>query len=236
MITDKRPPFFVFVPQSIAAKMKQVFLVNASQADDLANDAGIPGTAEQQQELQRQRQLQQSLQFEQDMLLEREQRFREIEANVLDVNHIMKELSNITSQQSEVIGRVHIRGRGVIVPFLLKSFFLHFCYCRHNRKLDRPNGGQRGERCGGAGQGGRVPEPVPAQGADPANRRCDIGPRGDRHYCFEAEKLRMLQKAFLFSLFCLFGRDIVGFRNGGSSTGQPEDIMVERWRILFFLF
>ncbi|XP_041783458.1 syntaxin-12 [Anopheles merus] len=98
--------FYSKSQQSIAAKMKQVFLVNASQADDLANDAGIPGTAEQQQELQRQRQLQQSLQFEQDMLLEREQRFREIEANVLDVNHIMKELSNITSQQSEVIDTI----------------------------------------------------------------------------------------------------------------------------------
>uniref|UniRef100_A0A182JVR5 t-SNARE coiled-coil homology domain-containing protein n=1 Tax=Anopheles christyi TaxID=43041 RepID=A0A182JVR5_9DIPT len=98
--------FYSKSQQSIAAKMKQVFLVNASQADDLANDAGIPGTGEQQQELQKQRQLQQSLQFEQDMLLEREQRFREIEANVLDVNHIMKELSNITNQQSEVIDTI----------------------------------------------------------------------------------------------------------------------------------
>uniref|UniRef100_A0A182PEJ2 t-SNARE coiled-coil homology domain-containing protein n=1 Tax=Anopheles epiroticus TaxID=199890 RepID=A0A182PEJ2_9DIPT len=98
--------FYSKSQQSIAGKMKQVFLVNASQMDDLANDAGVPGTAEQQQELQKQRQLQQSLQFEQDMLLEREQRFREIEANVLDVNHIMKELSNITSQQSEVIDTI----------------------------------------------------------------------------------------------------------------------------------
>lgn len=101
--------FYSKSQQSIAAKMKQVFLVNASQADDLLaaeGSAGIPGTAEQQQELQKQKQLQQSLQFEQDMLLEREQRFREIEANVLDVNHIMRELSNITSQQSEVIDTI----------------------------------------------------------------------------------------------------------------------------------
>ncbi|XP_049291472.1 syntaxin-7 [Anopheles funestus] len=99
--------FYSKSQQSIAAKMKQVFLVNASQADDLAaGEIGIPGTTEQQQELQRQKQLQQSLQFEQDMLLEREQRFREIEANVLDVNHIMRELSNLTSQQSEVIDTI----------------------------------------------------------------------------------------------------------------------------------
>lgn len=100
--------FYSKSQQSIAAKMKQVFLVNASQADDLLADssAGIPGTAEQQQELQKQKQLQQSLQFEQDMLLEREQRFREIEANVLDVNHIMRELSNLTTQQSEVIDTI----------------------------------------------------------------------------------------------------------------------------------
>ncbi|XP_035898382.1 syntaxin-7 [Anopheles stephensi] len=101
--------FYSKSQQSIAAKMKQVFLVNASQADDLLaaeGSSGIPGTAEQQQELQKQKQLQQSLQFEQDMLLEREQRFREIEANVLDVNHIMRELSNLTSQQSEVIDTI----------------------------------------------------------------------------------------------------------------------------------
>uniref|UniRef100_A0A182M4P8 t-SNARE coiled-coil homology domain-containing protein n=1 Tax=Anopheles culicifacies TaxID=139723 RepID=A0A182M4P8_9DIPT len=99
--------FYSKSQQSIAAKMKQVFLVNASQVDDLmASETGIAGTAEQQQELQKQKQLQQSLQFEQDMLLEREQRFREIEANVLDVNHIMRELSNLTSQQSEVIDTI----------------------------------------------------------------------------------------------------------------------------------
>ncbi|XP_053680709.1 syntaxin-12 [Anopheles nili] len=104
--------FYSKSQQSIAAKMKQVFLVNASQVDDLMSsssiggDSSILGTAEQQQQLQKQKQLQQSLQFEQDMLLEREQRFQEIEANVLDVNHIMRELSNITTQQSEVIDTI----------------------------------------------------------------------------------------------------------------------------------
>lgn len=97
--------FYSKSQQSIAAKMKQVFLVNASQLDDQAQSASLETSISVEQQ-QRQKQLQQSLQFEQDMLLEREQRFREIESNVLDVNHIMKELSNITHQQSEVIDSI----------------------------------------------------------------------------------------------------------------------------------
>uniref|UniRef100_A0A182FKP8 t-SNARE coiled-coil homology domain-containing protein n=1 Tax=Anopheles albimanus TaxID=7167 RepID=A0A182FKP8_ANOAL len=92
--------------QSIAAKMKQVLLVNASQADDQASGAGDGGMGDSSSELlqqQQQMQIQQSLQFEQQMLLEREQRVREIEANVLDVNHIMRELSSLTNQQGEAI-------------------------------------------------------------------------------------------------------------------------------------
>uniref|UniRef100_A0A2M4BVT0 Putative snare protein pep12/vam3/syntaxin 7/syntaxin 17 n=1 Tax=Anopheles marajoara TaxID=58244 RepID=A0A2M4BVT0_9DIPT len=95
--------------QSIAAKMKQVLLVNASQADDQASGAGDGGMGDSSSELlqqQQQMQIQQSLQFEQQMLLEREQRVREIEANVLDVNHIMRELSNLTNQQGEVIDSI----------------------------------------------------------------------------------------------------------------------------------
>ncbi|XP_055594285.1 syntaxin-7 [Uranotaenia lowii] len=91
--------------QIIAAKMKQVLLVNASQQDDFNQDSF--GTASQEQLVQQQRQqMQQTMQFEQDMLLEREQRFRQIEADVLDVNQIMKELSSITLQQSEVVDTI----------------------------------------------------------------------------------------------------------------------------------
>lgn len=95
--------------QVIAAKMKQVFLVNASQQDDLNRDSFSGGDGNQQDQLLASRQQQavaQSLQFEQDMLLEREQRFRQIEADVLDVNQIMKELSSITNQQAEVIDTI----------------------------------------------------------------------------------------------------------------------------------
>lgn len=94
--------------QIIAAKMKQVLLVNASQQDDLnASSFGDGSNNSQDQLLQRQQQqIQQSLQFEQDMLLERESRFRAIEADVLDVNQIMKELSSLTNQQGEVLDTI----------------------------------------------------------------------------------------------------------------------------------
>lgn len=95
--------------QVIAAKMKQVLVVNASQQDDINQDLmGFADAGQQQQQDQQQRQLQvqRDLQFEQDMMLEREQQMRQIEADVLDVNQIMKELSSITHQQSEVIDTI----------------------------------------------------------------------------------------------------------------------------------
>ncbi|XP_055628290.1 syntaxin-12 [Toxorhynchites rutilus septentrionalis] len=96
--------------QVIAAKMKQILLVNVSQQDDISRDSlGYGDTANNQDRQllqQQQQQIQQSLEFEQDMLLEREQRFRQIEADVLDVNQIMKELSGLTYQQAEVIDTI----------------------------------------------------------------------------------------------------------------------------------
>lgn len=101
--------------QVIAAKMKQILLVNASQQDDMQRDligfgdgGNATGTSQQQQQEQhiRQQQIQRDMQFEQDMLLEREQRVRQIEADVLDVRQIMQELSSITNQQSEVIDTI----------------------------------------------------------------------------------------------------------------------------------
>lgn len=96
--------------------MKQVLLVNASQQDDMHLDmigfgdgSSATGGSQQQQQEQhlRQQLIQRDLQFEQDMLLEREQRVRQIEADVLDVRQIMQELSSITNQQSEVIGKFY---------------------------------------------------------------------------------------------------------------------------------
>lgn len=54
---------------------------------------------------QQQKQMQKTLQFEQSMMKEREQRVRQIEEDVLDVNQIMRELSTLINQQGEAIGK-----------------------------------------------------------------------------------------------------------------------------------
>lgn len=89
--------------QQIATKMKATLLLNASQNDDLEN-SGTP--AESQQLMQAQRNQQMQLQFEQEMLIERETRMREIEADVLDVNQIMRDLNVLVSQQGETIDTI----------------------------------------------------------------------------------------------------------------------------------
>lgn len=76
---------------------------NASALDDLNQDAG--GTNSGDSELQQQQKLlRQQLEFEQGMAVEREQRVRLIEADVLDVNEIMRDLGILISQQGENIG------------------------------------------------------------------------------------------------------------------------------------
>lgn len=92
--------------QQIAAKMKGILLINASQQDDINQDTV---TASDTDLLfhQQQKSLQQNLQFEQSMMKEREQRVRQIEEDVLDVNQIMRELSTLINQQSENIGKYY---------------------------------------------------------------------------------------------------------------------------------
>lgn len=79
-------------------------MINASQQDDINNDANNSGTDTDYLFHQKQKQMQQNLQFEQSMLKEREQRVRQIEEDVLDVNQIMHELNTLINQQGEAIG------------------------------------------------------------------------------------------------------------------------------------
>lgn len=60
---------------------------------------------EQQRLLAQQRQLQRELEFEHGLMQEREQRMRQIEADVLDVNQIMRELSAMVHDQGESISK-----------------------------------------------------------------------------------------------------------------------------------
>jgi hypothetical protein len=82
--------------------MKQILLINASQSDDImGDDRTMAGDENQQKQLL----AKQQLQFEEEMMLEREQRVQQIEADVLDVNSIMKELSTMINEQGEVISK-----------------------------------------------------------------------------------------------------------------------------------
>lgn len=79
---------------------------NASTLDDLNQDAGGTKIGDADQQLQQQQNLlRQQLEFEQGMTLEREQRVRLIEADLLDVNEIMRDLGILISQQGENIGK-----------------------------------------------------------------------------------------------------------------------------------
>jgi len=46
-----------------------------------------------------------TLEFQQGLLLEREDRIKRIEGDILDVNQIMRELAALVHQQGDTIGR-----------------------------------------------------------------------------------------------------------------------------------
>lgn len=84
--------------------MKGILLINASQQDDLNQDENPNSSDKDLLFHSKQKSLQQNLQFEQSMLKEREQRVRQIEDDVLDINQIMRELNTLIYQQGESIG------------------------------------------------------------------------------------------------------------------------------------
>lgn len=84
--------------------MKGILLINASQQDDLNQDENPNSTDKDLLFHSKQKSLQQNLQFDQSLLKEREQRVRQIEDDVLDINQIMRELNTLIYQQGESIG------------------------------------------------------------------------------------------------------------------------------------
>lgn len=68
-------------------------------------------------EYQKQAQLSRELAFEKDMLLEREISIKKIEADILDVNEIMRELSALVHNQEELVGKCNI------FPLQVQVFF-----------------------------------------------------------------------------------------------------------------
>lgn len=107
-LSNEQFNFHLFgILQQIAAKLKGILLINASQQDDINNDSNNTSSDTDYLFHQKQKQMQQSLKFEQNMLKEREQRVRQIEEDVLDVNQIMRELNTLINQQGEAIGKCH---------------------------------------------------------------------------------------------------------------------------------
>lgn len=89
--------------QQIAVKMKSIILRKSSIQDDMNRDSMESNDFD--KELVQKQIQARNLQFEQDMLIERENSVREIEANVLDVNQIMRELNSLINQQGEAVGK-----------------------------------------------------------------------------------------------------------------------------------
>lgn len=59
-------------------------------------------------EYQQQALLSRELAFEKDMLLERELSIKKIEADILDVNEIMRELGALVHNQEELVGKIDV--------------------------------------------------------------------------------------------------------------------------------
>lgn len=80
-------------------------MVNSPQQDDINNDVNNSSTDTDYLFHKQQKQMQQTLQYEQSMFKEREQRVRQIEEDVLDVNQIMRELNTLIYDQGVAIGK-----------------------------------------------------------------------------------------------------------------------------------
>ncbi|KAF7286538.1 syntaxin 13 [Rhynchophorus ferrugineus] len=82
--------------KELVDKQKAHLLVAASIEHNVSDD-------EDNKEYQKQAQITRDLEFEQEMMIEREQRVRNIEADVLNINDIMRSLESVTFAQGEII-------------------------------------------------------------------------------------------------------------------------------------
>lgn len=86
--------------------MKGILLIAIEQDENAAEGAENTTSSTDYLFHQQQKSMQQSLQHEQGMLLERERRVRQIEADVIDVNEIMRDLLPMLQDQGENIGKL----------------------------------------------------------------------------------------------------------------------------------
>lgn len=78
-----------------------------------------PSDDEEDESEQKQIQHTREMKHEQDMLLEREERVKRIEDDILDINEIMRELASQVEQQTDAIG-----GFSSIINFFLDTSLL----------------------------------------------------------------------------------------------------------------
>jgi hypothetical protein len=69
------------------------------------NDDDQQRLIEEAEQIAAQKSLQRELEFEHEMLLEREHRIQQIEADILDVNQIMRELGAMVHEQGDTISK-----------------------------------------------------------------------------------------------------------------------------------
>lgn len=97
---------FTDTQKQIVAKMKTTTPTNSGflESSEDQKQSLVDAEATQQAQLQYQR----HLEFEHGLLIERENRVRQIEADIVDVNDIMRELATLVVEQGAVVGEYFI--------------------------------------------------------------------------------------------------------------------------------
>jgi len=93
--------------KQIVAKMKITYLPHPRGSVQLDNDDDQTKSLVDSEETQAQAQrLQETLEFEQGLLVEREERIRQIESDIIDVNEIMRDLGSMVAVQGDAIDSI----------------------------------------------------------------------------------------------------------------------------------
>lgn len=92
--------------KQVADKMKMCLLPSEVAAQEDEETASWEKSEEEQTRIAKLKQEHQNLEFEHGMLIEQEQRIKQIEEDILDVNEIMRELGAMVHQQDESINMI----------------------------------------------------------------------------------------------------------------------------------
>jgi len=98
------------IQQIIATKKKQRLAKQlvAQQQDEENSDVINMSESDREQLIQRQLERARNLEFDQELLIDRENRFKAIEVNLLDINKTMKDLTVIVNRQGEQINTIEV--------------------------------------------------------------------------------------------------------------------------------